>query len=146
MLSACPAQAIEKSNPEMAKLHAENSIRQKNQAVNFLRLSSRMEAVAQRVEASKNMQSLGVAMGNVVKSMGVAIESMDVEKLTNTMDQFEKQFETRAWGVGAEGGVASPVCHCFLSCCCAPLSGHTKRRHGKVSVGLDEHVDARRRS
>lgn len=69
-------QAIEKGNQDMAKIHAENSIRQKNQAINFLkssfsfsdfsrfcnlcssRLSSRMEAVSQRVEASRNMQSV----------------------------------------------------------------------------------------
>jgi hypothetical protein len=78
----------------MAKIHAENSIRQKNQAVNFLRLSSRMDTVAQRVQASRNMQKLGESMGSVVKSMGVAMESMNVEQLTNTMDQFEKTFES----------------------------------------------------
>ena len=96
--------AIEKGNADVARIHAENSIRQKSQSINFLRynflcilllcrLSSRMEAVAQRVEASKNMQQLGISMGNVVQVMGMAIESMDMEKLSNTMDEFEKQFE-----------------------------------------------------
>jgi DNA-binding XRE family transcriptional regulator len=40
-----------------------------------------MEAVAQRVESSRNMQSLGQMMGNVVEVMGSAIETMDVEKV-----------------------------------------------------------------
>lgn len=50
--------AIEKGNNDVARIHAENSIRQKSQYLNLLRLSSRMEAVAQRVEASKNMQDV----------------------------------------------------------------------------------------
>ena len=40
-----------------------------------------MDAIAQRVEASKNMQALGQSMGNVVNVMGLAIEAMDVEKV-----------------------------------------------------------------
>ena len=36
---------------------------------------------------------LGSTMGNVVTAMGFAIENMDMEKLTTTMDDFEKQFE-----------------------------------------------------
>ena len=85
--------AIEKGNADVAKIHAENSIRNKNQSLNFLKLSSRMEAVAQRIDASRNMQNLGISMGNVVDVMGMAIQNMDMEKLTTTMDQFEKQFE-----------------------------------------------------
>jgi hypothetical protein len=45
------------------------------------RLSSRMDAIAQRVEASKNMQALGQSMSDVVKTMGLAMEAMDVEKV-----------------------------------------------------------------
>ncbi len=53
-----------------------------------------MDAVAQRISAAKKMQDMGVAMGSIVKSMGITIESMNVEQLSNVMDQFEKQFET----------------------------------------------------
>lgn len=32
-------------------------------------------------------------MGKVVNVMGMAIDNMDLEKISNTMDEFEKQFE-----------------------------------------------------
>ena len=40
-----------------------------------------MDAIAQRVEASKNMQALGQSMSDVVQTMGLAMEAMDVEKV-----------------------------------------------------------------
>ena len=40
--------AIEKGNMDVARIHAENAIRQKNQALNFLRMSARVDAVASR--------------------------------------------------------------------------------------------------
>jgi len=42
--------AMEKGNMEVARIHAENAIRQKNQALNFLRMSARVDAVASRVQ------------------------------------------------------------------------------------------------
>ena len=40
------------TSPENARIHAENAIREKNQAVNFLRLSARVDAVSQRVQTA----------------------------------------------------------------------------------------------
>jgi len=37
---------------EGAKIHAENSIRQKNQALNYRRMSARIDAVAARVQTA----------------------------------------------------------------------------------------------
>ncbi|RLW02440.1 hypothetical protein DV515_00007215 [Chloebia gouldiae] len=56
---------------EVARIHAENAIRQKNQAINFLRMSARVDAVAARVQTA-------VTMG----------------KISALMDKFEHQFET----------------------------------------------------
>lgn len=44
--------AIQKGNTEVARIHAENAIRQKNQAVNYLRMSARVDAVASRVQTA----------------------------------------------------------------------------------------------
>ena len=35
--------AIEKGNHEVARIHAENAIRQKNQSLNYLRMSARVD-------------------------------------------------------------------------------------------------------
>ena len=40
--------AIKKGDKEIMNIHASNAIREKNQAINFLRLSSRIEAVSAR--------------------------------------------------------------------------------------------------
>ena len=37
---------------EGAKIHAENAIRQKNQALNYRRMSARIDAVAARVQTA----------------------------------------------------------------------------------------------
>lgn len=44
--------AIQKGNAEVARIHAENAIRQKSQALNYLRMSARVDAVASRVQTA----------------------------------------------------------------------------------------------
>lgn len=51
-------QAIQKGNMEVARIHAENAIRQKNQSVNFLRMSARVDAVAARVQTAVTMNKV----------------------------------------------------------------------------------------
>jgi charged multivesicular body protein 1 len=51
-------QAIQKANLEGAKIHAENSIRQKNQALNYRRMSARIDAVAARVQTAVTMKQV----------------------------------------------------------------------------------------
>ena len=43
---------------EGAKIHAENSIRQKNQALNYRRMSARVDAVAARVQTAVTMKQV----------------------------------------------------------------------------------------
>jgi len=44
--------AIAKGNMEVARIHAENAIRQKNQSLNYLRMSARVDAVVSRVQTA----------------------------------------------------------------------------------------------
>lgn len=85
--------AIQKGNLEGAKIYAENSIRQKNQALNFLRMSARIDATAQRVQTAVTMKQVTGSMAGVVKSMDSALKSMNLEKVSALMDKFEQQFE-----------------------------------------------------
>ncbi|XP_019616336.1 PREDICTED: charged multivesicular body protein 1b-like [Branchiostoma belcheri] len=85
--------AIQKNNMEGARIHAENSIRQHNQSLNYLRMSSRIDAVAQRVQTAVTMKKVTKDMAGVVKSMDAAMRSMNLEKVTALMDKFERQFE-----------------------------------------------------
>lgn len=85
--------AIQKGNVEGARIHAENSIRQKSQALNYLRMSSRIDAVSQRVQTAVTMKQVTGSMSGVVKSMDAALRSMNLEKVSALMEKFEKQFE-----------------------------------------------------
>ncbi|KAH8021142.1 hypothetical protein HPB51_012537 [Rhipicephalus microplus] len=85
--------AIQKNNLEGARIHAENSIRQKNQALNYLRMASRVDAVASRVQTAVTTKKVTSSMAGVVKSMDAAMKSMNLEKISGLMDKFEKQFE-----------------------------------------------------
>ncbi|KAJ8315750.1 hypothetical protein KUTeg_007900 [Tegillarca granosa] len=85
--------AIQKGNLEGAKIHAENSIRQKNQALNYRRMSARIDAVAARVQTALTTKQVTSSMAGVVKSMESAMKSMNLEKVSQLMDRFETQFE-----------------------------------------------------
>ncbi|XP_057592969.1 charged multivesicular body protein 1B2-like [Hippopotamus amphibius kiboko] len=86
--------AIQKGNTEVARIHAENAICQKNQAFNFLRMGTRVDAVAARVQTAVTMGKVTKPMAGVVKSMDAALRSMNLEKISALMDKFEQQFET----------------------------------------------------
>jgi len=85
--------AMEMNNMEGARIYAETAIRDKNQALNYLRLSSRLYAVSQRVNTAVKMKSLTKDMSGIVSSMDSVLKTMNVEKITAVMDKFEQQFE-----------------------------------------------------
>eukprot|EP00441_Pelagodinium_beii_P004389 CAMPEP_0197689812 /NCGR_PEP_ID=MMETSP1338-20131121/107424_1 /TAXON_ID=43686 ORGANISM="Pelagodinium beii, Strain RCC1491" /NCGR_SAMPLE_ID=MMETSP1338 /ASSEMBLY_ACC=CAM_ASM_000754 /LENGTH=224 /DNA_ID=CAMNT_0043272195 /DNA_START=204 /DNA_END=875 /DNA_ORIENTATION=- len=84
--------AIRKGNKEGARIYASNAIREKNQALNYLRLASRIDAVAARVETAVSMNRLTKSMNGVVKGMDKVLGTMDVGKISTLMDKFEEQF------------------------------------------------------
>jgi len=84
---------MEQGNIDGARIYAESAIRDKNQALNYLRLSSRIDAVAQRVNTAVKMKTLTKDMSGIVKSMDSVMQTMNVEKINEVMDKFEKQFE-----------------------------------------------------
>ncbi|XP_046918429.1 charged multivesicular body protein 1 [Dermatophagoides farinae] len=85
--------AIQKSNMEGARIHAENAIRQKNQSLNYLRMSARIDAVASRVQTAVTTKRVTQSIAGVTKAMDSAMRSMNLEKISQIMDKFEKQFE-----------------------------------------------------
>ena len=86
-------QAIAAGDMERARIYGQNVIREKNQSLNFLRMGSRIDAVASRLETAIRMQEVSKAMGMTVTGMTNAMKSMEVEKIAQTMEEFEKLFE-----------------------------------------------------
>ncbi|KAL5967601.1 Charged multivesicular body protein 1b [Taenia solium] len=86
--------SIQAGNMDCSRVYAENAIRKKNEALNYMRMSSRIDAVAARVQTAVTTQSVTASMRNVVNGMSAAMKSMNLEKVSNLMDQFEKEFES----------------------------------------------------
>jgi charged multivesicular body protein 1 len=84
--------ALTKGNTEGAKIYAANAIRKKNESLNLLRLSSRIDAVTSRVQTAVTMRAVTGSMGKVVQGMDVAMRNMDLERISAVMDKFEQQF------------------------------------------------------
>lgn len=85
--------AIQQGNVEGAKIYAENAIRKKNEGLNYLRMASKIDAVASKVQSAVTMKGVTKNMGSVVKALDKAINSMDLQKVSAVMEQFEQQFE-----------------------------------------------------
>jgi len=85
--------AIAKGNMEVARIHAENAIRQKNQSLNYLRMSARVDAVSSRVQTAVTTRKVTTSMAGVVRAMDAAMKSLNLEKISALMDKFEHQFE-----------------------------------------------------
>ncbi|KAH3745093.1 SNF7 family protein [Pelomyxa schiedti] len=85
--------AMEKGNMDGARIYAENAIREKNMALNYLKLSARVDGVASRVEQAIRMRVVTGSMAGIVKSLDKAVNNMDLSQVTQVMDRFEKQIE-----------------------------------------------------
>lgn len=85
--------ALTQGNNDIAQLYAQNAIRKANERVNLLRLSSRIDAVASRVQTAVTMRSVTGNMTQVIRGMDKALQTMNLERISIVMDKFENQFE-----------------------------------------------------
>nr|CAH0099790.1 unnamed protein product [Daphnia galeata] len=85
--------ALQQGNVEGAKIYAENAIRKKNEALNFLRMASKVDAVRSKVQTAVTMKEVAKNMGMVVKALDKAVNTMDLQKISAVMEKFESQFE-----------------------------------------------------
>merc|ERR1719239_1865051 len=85
--------ALAKGDVERARIYAENAVRKKNESLNYLRMSSKVDATSSRVQTAVTMKGVAKNMGSVTKALEKAVNSMELEKITEVMDKFEKTFE-----------------------------------------------------
>ena len=85
--------ALTQGNNDIAQLYAQNAIRKSNVRVSLLRLASRIDAVASRVQTAVTMRSVTGNMTQVIKGMDKALQTMNLERISLVMDKFENQFE-----------------------------------------------------
>jgi len=85
--------ALAEGKIDFAKIHSQNGIMHKNQAINYLRMSARIDAVAGKLGAAIKTQQVTGSMSQITKTMGKVLKSMKLEDIEKTMEQFEKAFE-----------------------------------------------------
>ena len=113
---------MSQGNTDGARIYATNSIRKKNEALNLLRLSSRIDAVASRVETAVSMRQVCIIhatwcmrvctnaythaplgtflhiqvtgnMTSVVRGLDRAMQTMDLERVReHTLDFFGQNY------------------------------------------------------
>ena len=59
--------ALEQGNNEVARIHAENAVRKKNESLNYLRMSGKVDAVASRVQSAVTMKGVRFSTNYVLK-------------------------------------------------------------------------------
>ena len=107
--------AIEKQNMEGAKIYAENAIRKKNESLQMLQLSSRIDGVASKLKSISAQRGVARSMGAISQQLGVAMQSMDTMAIAQNMDLFERQLgeldvqSTMIDATMATGSTATPV-------------------------------------
>jgi len=85
--------AMAKNNMDGARIHAENAIRVKNEALGYLKLQSQLEAVAAKLQAQQVRAQVTESMTAVVSNLDQALGTMDVTQISYTMEKFIEQSE-----------------------------------------------------
>ncbi|KAK9069727.1 hypothetical protein SSX86_010121 [Deinandra increscens subsp. villosa] len=85
--------AIEKGNMDGARIYAENAIRKRNEQMNYLRLASRLDVVVARLDTQAKMNTISKSMGSIVRSLESTLTTGNLQKMSETMDQFERQYK-----------------------------------------------------
>ncbi|KAM5207672.1 charged multivesicular body protein 1a isoform 1-T1 [Hipposideros larvatus] len=86
--------ALQQKNVECARVYAENAIRKKNEGVSWLRMASRVDAVASKVQTAMTMKGVTKNMAQVTKALDRALGSMDLQKVSAVVDRFEQQTQS----------------------------------------------------
>ena len=68
--------ALEQGNVEVARIHAENAVRKKNESLNYLRMSGKVDAVASRVQSAVTMKGVRFSTDYVLKLKRIMCPTM----------------------------------------------------------------------
>ena len=59
--------ALQQGNVEGARIYAENAVRKKNESLNYLRMSGKVDAVASRVQSAVTMKGVMLKLAFSIK-------------------------------------------------------------------------------
>ncbi|KAI9457995.1 hypothetical protein BJY52DRAFT_1119928, partial [Lactarius psammicola] len=100
--------ALQQGNDDGTRIYAFGAIRKKSEALDLPRL----DPIASRVETAVTMRQVTGNMTSVVKGMGKAIETLNLEYISFVMDKFESQFsdlDVQTWYMEVAMGPTTAV-------------------------------------
>lgn len=84
---------LEQGLIDIARIHAENAIRKKNESLNYMKLASKMDAVTTRIQSANRTENITGNLSKAVSQMDKMLKHMKPENIAQTMSNFEKSFE-----------------------------------------------------
>lgn len=66
---------------EGARTYAQNAIRKKSEALSYLQLASRLDAVVSRLDRQAKMAQVSKSMSGIVKTLTVSLKDAPLEKM-----------------------------------------------------------------
>lgn len=86
-------QHLEKGQIENARIYAENALRKHAESLNYLRLSSKLDAVQSKLRSASRTQEITKQFAHMVPQINSSLQSMNPEAIASTMEKFEQVFE-----------------------------------------------------
>ncbi|KAL7667648.1 hypothetical protein ACOME3_010532 [Neoechinorhynchus agilis] len=78
---------------EAARIYAENAVRKRHEYLNYLRLSARVDGVRSRVQSAYAMRAVIKDVHQITNTLERAMDVFQLEKVSEIMDKFERQFD-----------------------------------------------------
>jgi charged multivesicular body protein 1 len=80
--------ALEKNNMEIARTYASNAIRKKNEAINYVQLASRLDAVIARLDQQSTLTQVDASASGITKSINKLLSKVSSNKMASNMKEF----------------------------------------------------------
>lgn len=78
-------------NDELIKILASNVIRKKNEYLNLIKLTNKLDIIISKLNTSMIMQQVNGQFMQITRNLDVALQNMNLENITMVMDKFDEQ-------------------------------------------------------
>lgn len=85
--------AIRENNLDKARSYGESAIVKHNEAQNYVKLATRLEAVVSRLDTQVKMNTINASFASVVKALKKTVEKNSGSSIMSTMEAFETTFK-----------------------------------------------------
>ncbi|OBA29102.1 hypothetical protein HANVADRAFT_54554 [Hanseniaspora valbyensis NRRL Y-1626] len=76
---------------ELIKILASNVIRKKNEYLNLIKLTNKLDIIISKLNTSMIMQQVNGQFMQITRNLDVALQNMNLENITMVMDKFDEQ-------------------------------------------------------